>query len=321
MIRVKNHLFYSKSLLAYLLFSLICSFPLYAEKVIAITQIVEHPSLNAIREGIVDELSNQGYIQGKNLKLIFESAQGSPVIASQIAQKFSSLPHLDVIIPISTSSTQPIVQRIKDKPIVFAAVTDPVAAKIVSSLDHPNTNVTGVADIPPLKEQLQYIKNCVPHLKTLGLIYNPGEANSFSFLKKLKELANAEGIQIEAAAAFKSGDVHTASQSLADHVDAIFIGNDNTVVSGLEPLIKTCLTSKIPLFMSDPDSVSRGAFSAYAYDQKDIGHQVGRIVVDILKGKKTSTIPVQKPDTLKLTTNPKTARALNLSCHFEAQKN
>src|SRR4029079_12929709 len=106
--------------------------------------------------------------EGQNLTIIFESAQGNPTMAAQIAQKFASLP-LDVIIPISTPSAQTIVHQIKTTPIVFAAITDPLGAKVVSSLKHPGENVTGVTDTPPLLEQLNFMATCVPQLKTLGV--------------------------------------------------------------------------------------------------------------------------------------------------------
>src|ERR1700722_19900820 len=149
--------------------SLFYSLSVQAHKTIGITQIVDHPSLNSIREGILEELSQQGFKEGKDLTVIFESAQGNPTVAAQIAQKFASLP-LDVIIPISTPSAQAIVQQIKKTPIIFAAITDPLSAKVVSSLEHPGKNVTGVTDAPPLQQQLDFIETCIPHLKTLGIV-------------------------------------------------------------------------------------------------------------------------------------------------------
>ena len=286
---------------------------LYAHKTIGITQIVDHPSLNTIREGILEGLAAKGFIQGENLTVIFENAQGNPATAVQIAQKLAGLP-LDAIVPISTPSAQPIVQQIKKTPIVFAAISDPLAAKLVSSLDHPAGNVTGVADTPPLQEQLDFITNCIPNLKTLGVVYNPGEVNNVSFLEKLKTLAQEKNIEVIVAAAPKSADVQAAAHSLVDKVDAIFIGNDNTVVSGLEALIKACLDAKKPLFVSDPESVNRGALAAYAYDQKQMGQQIGEMVADVLKGKKPSEIPVEKANSLKMSINPYTAEKLKVTC-------
>ncbi len=288
---------------------------LYANKIIGITQIVDHPSLNAIREGILKALANEGFVEGKNLTVIFENAQGNPATASQIAKKFAGL-SLDTIIPISTPSAKTIVQQVKDTPIVFAAVSDPLAAKIVTSLEHPGGYVTGVADTPPIEEQLNLIETCLPHLKTLGVVYNPGEINIVSFLEKLKEVAKKKHITLLTAAAPKSADVKAASLSLIGRVDAVFIGNDNTVVSGLEALVKVCLDTNKPLFVSDPQSVDRGALAAYAYDQKQIGQQVGEMVAKVLRGKNPGDIPVERATGLKLSLNSQTAAKIKVTCAF-----
>jgi putative ABC transport system substrate-binding protein len=183
-----------------LLASLVFPFSATAHKTIGITQIVDHPSLNAIREGIVEELATQGFKEGEGFTILFESAQGNPTTAIQIAQKFASL-SLDAVVPISTPSAQAVVHQIKTSPIVFAAITDPIEAKIVSSLNHPGGNVTGVSDMPPLLEQLNMITTCVPHLKVLGVVYNPGEANSVAMLDSLTRLAKEKNIEIKPSAA------------------------------------------------------------------------------------------------------------------------
>jgi putative ABC transport system substrate-binding protein len=294
-------------------FSLEAKVALHPHKTIGITQIVDHPSLNAIREGIVEQLAHEGFTEGKELTIIFESAQGNPTLAAQIAQKFASLP-LKAIVPISTPSAQTMVRQIKETPIIFAAISDPLAAKVVSSLNHPGGNVTGITDTPPLDTQLDFIKKCIPQLKTLGVVYNPGEANSVAMIEELKAVAAKKHINIITVASPKSADVQAASQSLVEQVDAIFIGNDNTVVSGLEALVKTCLDNKIPLFVSDPDSVDRGALAAYAYDQRGIGRQVGKMVARVLKGENPGDISVERAKDLKLSVNPKTAEKLNITC-------
>lgn len=304
---------YTKAITFFIAVLLPCVGVASDHKTIGITQIVEHPSLNAIREGILEGLKHEGFIEGKNLTVIYESAQGNPTVALQIAQKFASLP-LDVVIPISTPSAQTIVHHIKKTPIVFAAITDPLGAKIVSSLKHPGGNVTGVTDAPPLKEQLSFIQTCIPQLKTLGVVYNPGEANSVAMLETLKPLAKKQNIKIVTGTASKSSDVKTAALSLVTKVDAIFVGNDNTVISGLESLVKTCLETKKPLFVSDPDSVNRGALAAYAYDQRQMGNQVGTMVAKILKGEKPGNMAVERATDLKFSLNPKTAEIIKVTC-------
>jgi putative ABC transport system substrate-binding protein len=310
---------------ALICFTLFCS-SAYADttandhKTIGITQIVDHPSLNAIREGILEKLVKEGFVEGENLTVIFETAQGNPATAAQIAHHFASL-SLDVVIPITTPSAQAIVQQIKETPIVFAAISDPLSAKVVTSLEHPGRNVTGVADVPPIEEQLEFIENCIPNLKTLGVVYNPGEVNNVSFLEKLTSIAKKKNIKVVTAAASKSADVQMAANSLIEKVDAIFIGNDNTVVSGLEALVKTCLNAHKPLFVSDPESVDRGALAAYAYDQREIGHQVGKMVAQVLKGKNPGDMPIQKAEGLKMSLNPHTSEKLKITCALAAHPN
>lgn len=252
----------------------------------------------------------------KNLTIFFENAYGNPSIATQIAQKFAGLP-LDVVVPLSTSSAQTVVQHIKTMPIVFAGVSDPLEAKLVPSLTHPGGHITGVADVPPLEDQVDFIQQQLPHLATLGMIYNPGEANSDSFLKNMLKLAKRKGIKVKLAIASQSVNVQAAAHSLSDQVEAIFVGNDNTVVSGLEPLVKVYLDAKIPLFVSDPESVKRGALAAYAYDQKSMGRQAGKIVAKVLRGEKPGKIPVEIPTELKVYVNEKTAKKLNITIFRE----
>jgi putative ABC transport system substrate-binding protein len=302
--------------LSILILSLFCApeaRALKAHKTIGITQIVDHPSLNDIRKGIIEELAHAGYQEGENLTIIYENAQGNPTTASQIAHKFQSLP-LDVIVPISTPSAQAIVRQIKDTPIIFAAISDPLEAKIVSSLEHPGGNVTGVADIPPVKEQLNFIMECLPNLKVLGFLYNPGEVNNVIFLKSLEEAAKKKNIKILKASASKTADIQAAVNSIIGDIDALFIGNDNTIVSGLEAVIKASLKAKKPFFVSDPDSVNRGALAAYAYDQRKIGRQVGRMVLDVFNGKKPGDLSVEKPQDIRTYINPRTASLLNVQC-------
>lgn len=275
---------------------------------IGITQIVEHPSLNKIREGILEVLAK---CKNNEIDIVYENAQGNPAIATQIGQKFAGM-DLDLVIPISTPSAQAIVGNNKSIPIVFAAISDPIEAKIINSIEKPGGNVTGVMDIPPLEQQLKFMLRLVPDLSHLGVVYNPGEANSVAMLRELTTLANKHNITVLPSAAAKSADVSVASQALVGKVEAIFIGNDNTVVSGLEALIKVCHRNHIPLFASDPDSVKRGAYAALAYNQKEIGIQAGRIALRILAGEKPGNIPVVAPEKISVTFNPETAKNLKL---------
>ena len=234
-------------------------------KTVAVTAIVEHPALDAARKGIKDELAAEGYVEGKNLDFRFESAQGNPATAAQIAQQFVG-DRPDVIVPISTPSAQAVVGATKDIPVVFTAVTDPVGAKLVSDPEHPGGNVTGMSDLSPIGLHLDLIKEIMPNAAHLGVIYNPGEANSITLLELLKKEAPGHGLSLVEAPAPRSADVLAAAQSLVGDVDAIYVPTDNTVVTALEAIVKVGTDNQLPVFAGDTDSVPRGAIAALGFN-------------------------------------------------------
>ncbi len=281
-------------------------------KTVAVTQIVEHPALDAARKGIKDELADEGYVDGHNLDFLFESAQGNPATAAQIAQKFVG-DQPDVIVPISTPSAQAVVGATKDIPVVFTAVTDPVGAKLVPNLEHPGGNVTGMSDLSPIGLHLDLIKEIMPDAKDLGVIYNPGEANSVTLIELLKKEAPARGLVIAEAVAPRSADVLAAAQSLIGQVDAIYVPTDNTVVTALEAIVKVGTDNQLPVFAGDTDSVPRGAIAALGFNYYDIGRQTGKMVARVLKGENPGDMPVESVKTTQLFVNPGAAEAMGIT--------
>jgi len=282
-------------------------------KTVKITQIVEHPALDSTRRGIVDELGAQGFKEGQNLKIEYQSAQGDVGTAGQIAQKFVG-DNPDVIVPISTPSAQAVVAAAKGRlPVVFTAVTDPVAAKLVSDPKKPGANVTGISDLSPLDKHLALIRSAAPKAKTIGVPFNPGEANAVVLVKRLKELAPAAGLSIVEAPAPSSGDVLASARSLVGKVDAIYVPTDNTVVQALEAVLKTGIEAKIPVFAGDTDSVKRGAVAAIGFDYYDVGRQTGKVVSRVLKGEKPGDIAVEGVSITQLHVNPGAAQKMGLT--------
>jgi putative ABC transport system substrate-binding protein len=282
------------------------------EVTVAVTAIVEHPALDAVRQGVQDELAAQGYQAGDNLDFQFESAQGNPATAAQIAQKFvGEAP--DVIVPISTPSAQAVVAATKDIPIVFTAVTDPLGAKLVTSLEQPGGNVTGVSDLSPVAAHLDLIKEITPDVRTLGVIYNPGEANSMTLLDLLKQEAPARDLEIVEAAAPRSSDVQAAAQSLVGRVEAIYVPTDNTVVTALEAIVGVGIDNQLPVYAGDTDSVPRGALAAIGFDYYDVGIQTGKIVARVLNGEEPGDIAVQSIETTELHVNPGAAERMGVT--------
>jgi len=281
-------------------------------KTVAITAIVEHPALDAVRDGVKKGLADAGYAEGTDVAFVYESAQGNPATATQIARQFvGDAPA--VIVPISTPSAQAVAAATKDIPVVFSAVTDPVSAQLVQSIDQPGGNVTGVSDMAPIADHLALIREITPDVKRLGVLYNPGEANSVSSVDALKTAAEAAGIEIVEGPATKSADVQAAARSLIGKVDAIYIPTDNTIVSALESAVGVANEAKIPLYAGDTDSVARGALAAVGFDYFDVGVQTAALVDRVLKGESPGAIPVGFAAGTDVQVNKRTAEAIGLT--------
>lgn len=275
-------------------------------KKIAITAIVEHPSLDAVRKGALEALADEGFKEGQNLTINFQSAQGNMATTAQIAKQFVA-ENPDVIIAIATPSAQAIVSNTNTIPVVFSAITDPLEAKLVPKLDGSGTNVTGASDALPLEPQLELIKEIIPSVKNIGFVYSPGEVNSTVILKLLKEKATAMGLNIIEAPAQKSGDIAMAAHSLVGKVDVIYTSTDNNVINAYEALAKVAKEAKIPLISSDPSVVERGAAVVLGVNYHQLGTETGKITAKILKGEKPGQIPVYHAKELDLMVNKKSA--------------
>ncbi len=276
------------------------------EKSVAVTAIVEHPALDSVRDGVQAALKAAGFEAGKNLKWQYQSAQGNTGTAAQIARKFIG-DKPDAIVAIATPSAQAVVAATKSVPVVFSAVTDPVAAKLVPSWEASKGNVTGVSDLLALDKQIDLIKQVVPNAKRVGMVYNPGEANSVVVVKQLQELLPKQGMTLVEASAPRSVDVSSAARSLVGKVDVIYTNTDNNVVSAYEALGKVGQDAKLPLVASDTDSVKRGAIAALGINYRDLGEQTGRMVARILKGEKPGDIKPETSTKLELFVNPTAA--------------
>lgn len=273
------------------------------QKSVAVTAIVEHPALDAIRDGVKSSLQAAGFEEGKNLKWQYQSAQGNTGTAAQIARKFVG-DKPDAIVAIATPSAQAVVASTKTVPVIFSAVTDPVAAKLAKDWEPSGNNVTGVSDLLALDKQMELVKQVVPNAKRVGVVYNPGEANSAVVVKELKALLPKMGMTLVEAAAPRSVDVGSAARSLIGKVDVIYTSTDNNVVSAYEALVKVGQEAKLPLVAADSDSVKRGAIASFGINYRDLGEQTGRMVVRVLKGEKPGDIKPEISTKLELTVNP-----------------
>ncbi|MGG1516390.1 ABC transporter substrate-binding protein [Paenibacillus oryzisoli] len=289
---------------------------------IAISQIVEHPSLDATRQGFLAALKDAGITEGTNLKVDFNNAQGDQPNNLSIAQKIASADY-DLVLGIATPSAQAIVQQVKKAPILFAAVTDPVAAKIVPSMDKPGGNVSGASDTNPMAvaQLMDFVAANMPKIKTVGLVINEGEPNAVIMAKNAEDSLSKHGIKLVKAPVTNTSEVKQAAQSLVGRADAFLITLDNTVVSGVDGIIQVANDKKIPFFSSDRDTVEKGAFATVGFKYYDHGYQVGQMAVDILKnGKKPADMKVTVPDKMDLILNLKAAKAEGIEV-TDAMKN
>lgn len=282
-----------------------------ADVSVAVTAIVEHPALDAVRDGVKDALAAAGYKEGENLKFTYQSAQGNPATAAQIARQFAG-DGPDVIVPISTPSAQAVVSATHDIPVVFTAVSDPLGAQLVKNMEKPGGNVTGLSDMSPVAEHVALIKEILPSAKTIGFLYNSGEANSVSLLAVLKVEAEKVGLKIVESAATKSADVQGAARALVGRADAIYVPTDNTIISALEGAVTVAGEAKLPLFTADTDSVARGSLAALGFNYYDVGKQTGDVVVRVLKGEKAGDIPVKVAVGTDLVVNKQAAAAMGV---------
>lgn len=279
---------------------------------IGITQIVDHPALNAVRDGLIDALEEEyGYVQGKDVVYDLQNAQGDMATANMIAQKFAG-EKVNLVFSIATPTSQSAVNAIRDIPIVFSAVTDPLAAGLVKSLEVSGNNVTGISDLTPVQRQFELIKFILPEAKNIGTLYNAGEINSVTTNNLALQACKKFGWNLIEAAVSSSADVALASRSLIGRVDAIYVSTDNTIVSALDAVIQITNENNIPLILADPTTLQKGALVALGFNYYQHGRQAAEIVAQVLQGEKPTDIPIQFAKNLELVLNPQTAIEIGL---------
>ncbi|MCL1699775.1 ABC transporter substrate-binding protein [Lysinibacillus sp. Bpr_S20] len=275
---------------------------------IGITQIVEHPSLNAATDGFKKAIEDSG------LKVDYDPqiAQGDNSLNTTIANNLVSA-NVDLIFANSTPSAQAAATATSDIPIVFTSVTDAVGAQLIDSMEKPGKNVTGTIDLHPdtISKTVAFLKEL--GAKKVGMVYNAGEQNSVAQVKEVKKVMGEQGLTVVEASAATSAEVKQAAESLIGKADAFYIITDNTVVSALESVIDVANANKLPLVVGELDSVARGGLAAYGFEYYDIGYEAGQMAVKILKGEaKPADIPAQYPQKLKLVINKKVADGLGI---------
>jgi len=281
---------------------------------IGVSQIVEHPSLNAAFDGFKKALEDAGI----DVEYDVQIAQGDNSVNTTIATNLVSA-DVDLIFANSTPSAQAAASATTDIPIIFTSVTDAVGAELVDSMESPGGNVTGTIDAHPdaITNTMKFLKEELG-AKNVGMVFNSGEQNSRAQVDAVKEMLKDMDMTVVEASVATSADVKQATESLLGKVDSMYIITDNTVVSALESVISVANDNEIPMMVGEFDSVKRGGLAAYGFEYFDIGYEAGQMAVKILTGEsKPADLPVQIPQKLKLIMNKDTASTLGLDIKDE----
>ena len=280
---------------------------------IGITQIVDHPALNSIYDGVVKALEDAGYKIGKDVVIDRQNAQGNMQNAVAIARKFAS-DKVDYVVAIATLSAQACAQVITDRPVVFSSVTDPVGAGLIKKLGKNTSNVVGISDMPPVETHLKLIKLVFPQAKKVGVIYNPGEPNSVTITNIAKEAASGLNLTVVDIPGTTPSEMISALNSIGPDVDVLYIGTDNTAASSMEAIGKAALRLKKPIVAADIDIARNGAVLGFGFNYYQVGIETGRMLVQLLKGAKPQDLESRliSPDSLMLYINLDVAKSLGV---------
>ena len=279
---------------------------------IGISQFITHQSLDATREGFVDELAKQGYVEGKNIEIDLQNAQGEQRNLKTISQQLAE--SSDVVLAIATPSAQSLANTTQTTPVIFSAVTDPVSAKLVESREHPGGNVTGTSDqsSDAISTQINLIKKVLPKAKTIGILYTQSEPNSVVQKDEAKRFLEEKGFTVVEKTILDSNNVKAAAESLMAEVDMVFVPTDNIISSTMETVKQVSIKHKVPVFGGSTEMIAVGGLYNYGTNYEELGRQTARMLVRVLKGEKPENIAVELPEKLELHTNQEMADALGI---------
>lgn len=279
---------------------------------VGISQFITHQSLDATREGFVDELAKQGYVEGKNIEIDLQNAQGEQRNLKTISQQLAE--SSDVVLAIATPSAQSLANTTQTTPVIFSAVTDPVSAKLVESREHPGGNVTGTSDqsSDAISTQINLIKKVLPKAKTIGILYTQSEPNSVVQKDEAKRLLEEKGFTVVEKTILDSNNVKAAAESLMAEVDMVFVPTDNIISSTMETVKQVSIKHKVPVFGGSTEMIAVGGLYNYGTNYEELGRQTARMLIRVLKGEKPENIAVELPEKLELHTNQEMADALGI---------
>lgn len=278
---------------------------------VGIIQLMEHPSLDTIRTSIIEGLEEEGYVDGENIVIDYQNGQNDMSTMKNIAQKFVG-DEVDVIVAIATPAAQAALSETTDIPIVFAAITDPVDAELVDTLEAPGGNVTGTSDEVSAEQIMGLAKEITPGFKTIGALYNIGEDNSVSVVASLKDFAAKNGYKVVESTVTNTSEVQQAAQYLADKVDVVFSPIDNTIASSMAVVTDIFNQADIPYYVSADSMVKDGGLATYGIDYTVLGNETAKMIADILGGADPATMAVKKMSDMSVYVNTDTAKEIGV---------
>ncbi|WP_125607760.1 ABC transporter substrate-binding protein [Lapidilactobacillus bayanensis] len=269
---------------------------------IGILQQINQQALDDARKGFTAELKANGYQDGKNIKIDYLNAQGDQSNLKTMSDRLKN-DHNDLNLAIATSAAQAVQKADPNTPLVFTAITDPKSAGLVTNLNKPDMNATGVTDMVDVAGQIKLIKKLAPKAKTVGLLYNAAEANSTMQIKLARAALKVQGYKIEAKTVSSTNDVQQTTEALAKKVDAIYIPADNTVAAAMATVGKVTAETKTPVVPAASTMVQDGGTATNGISYYQLGKQTAKMAIKIIKGKKPAQLAVESPAKVQVVIN------------------
>ncbi|MFP4017536.1 MAG: ABC transporter substrate binding protein [Halanaerobiales bacterium] len=278
---------------------------------IGIVQIVEHPSLDTIRESFIAQLETDGYVDGENIEIDYQNAQNEQTNLNTITKKFVNNDY-DLIMAIATPSAQAAVGATDDIPIVFAACTDPLGSNLVADMESPGGNVTGTSDAVSAEMIMNLAEDITPGFKKIGALYNSSETNSISVVDDLEEYADANGMEVIRGTVSSSSEVQQVTNSLIGKIDILFSPIDNTIASAMAIVARTANDAEIPFYVGADSMVKDGALATYGINYTILGQETGDMAVEIIEGKNPGEMSVRTMSDMDIYINKTTAEKIGI---------
>lgn len=277
---------------------------------VGVLQYMEHESLTAAREGFVAELADNGYKEGDKLVLDYQNAQGDQANLQTISEQL--IDGNDLVLAIATPAAQSLVTVSTETPILFTAVTDPISADLVESLEKPGGLLTGTSDQAPIDKQVELLGQAVPDAKTVGILYTTSERNSEVQVEQAEKLLKEAGYKVVLKGITSSNEVQDATTSLMKDVDAVFVPTDNTVAATMSMIGELSAEHKVPVIGGSTDMVDQGGLLTYGTNYEALGRQTAKMAIKIIEGEKVTEVPVEYPEAVNLHVNEEMAQKLGI---------